>query len=88
MHTLKIEVTDEVYESLRKSAERSGEQPEVVAAKLIAHGAQMAKEDPLRKLFGTLETHVPDWGDRHDHYIGESLLAEIYPPDPESSNGS
>ena len=50
MHRLTIEVTEDVYQSLLTSAEQAGEQPETLAAKLIADGAQTAKQDPLRKL--------------------------------------
>ena len=34
--------------------------------------------DPLIALAGTLECDVPDIGERHDDYIGDALLAELW----------
>lgn len=43
-----------------------------------ADQAQEAQvSDPLLRLVGTLECEVTDIGERHDDYIGDSLLAEL-----------
>jgi hypothetical protein len=34
--------------------------------------------DPLIALLGTLESNVTDLGERHDEYIGDALLAELW----------
>ena len=34
--------------------------------------------DPLIALLGTLESNVTDIGERHDDYIGDALLAELW----------
>ena len=34
--------------------------------------------DPLIALLGTLECDVTDIGERHDDYIGDALLAELW----------
>ena len=40
--------------------------------------AQEARDtDPLLALAGTLECEVTDIGERHDDYIGDTLLAEL-----------
>lgn len=33
--------------------------------------------DPLLALAGTLECEATDIGERHDHYVGDTLLAEL-----------
>lgn len=35
------------------------------------------REDPLLALAGTLACEVTDIGERHDDYIGDTLLAEL-----------
>lgn len=39
--------------------------------------------DPLIALLGTLECNVTDIGERHDDYIGDALIAELWRNDDE-----
>ena len=44
----------------------------------VVKGAYEDHPDPLIALAGTLECDVPDIGERHDDYIGDALLAELW----------
>jgi len=44
----------------------------------VVKGAYEDHPDPLIALLGTLECDVTDIGERHDDYIGDALLAELW----------
>ena len=44
----------------------------------VVKGAYEDHPDPLIALLGTLESDVTDLGERHDDYIGDALLAELW----------
>lgn len=48
-HTLTLEVPEAVYEPLRKTAEQSGQSPEVVAVQWLTAAVQQLVEDPVEK---------------------------------------
>ncbi len=77
MHTLTVQIPDDIYEPLLLLAQRTGQTPEDVIAECIAATIQPPSEDPLIRLLGSLESDVTDLGERHDYYIGQGLLAEI-----------
>ena len=44
----------------------------------VVKGAHEDHPDPLIALLGTLESDVTDIGERHDDYIADALLAELW----------
>ena len=44
----------------------------------VVKGAHADHPDPLLALAGTLECDVTDIGERHDDYIGDALLTELW----------
>ena len=44
----------------------------------VVKGPYEGHPDPLIALLGTLESNVTDLGERHDEYIGDALLAELW----------
>ena len=44
----------------------------------VVKGAHADHPDPLIALLGTLESNVTDIGERHDDYIADALLAELW----------
>lgn len=44
----------------------------------VVKGVYADHPDPLIALLGTLECDVTDIGERHDDYIGDALLAELW----------
>ena len=47
----------------------------------VVKGAYKDDPDPLIALLGTLACNVTDIGERHDDYIGDALLAELWGTD-------
>lgn len=44
----------------------------------VVEGPYANHPDPLIALLGTLESNVTDIGERHDDYIADALLAELW----------
>jgi hypothetical protein len=51
----------------------------------VVKGAHADHPDPLIALLGTLESNVTDIGERHDDYIRDALLAELWGDNDESA---
>lgn len=69
--TLTLEMPEEVYESLRRKAEESGQPPESLAIELLAAAIQpRGEEDPLERFIGAVDGEGGEWADRHDDYLG------------------
>lgn len=66
--TLNLDVTD-IKKQFKTSARPKAR---------VVKGAYEDHPDPLIALLGTLECDVPDIGKRHDDYIGDALLAELW----------
>jgi len=73
MHTLTLQLPDEIFEPLMREAQRFGSTPEKVVSDWVASAVLAPSEDPLLKLLGCIDTDVADTAERHDDYIGLSL---------------
>lgn len=71
-HTLVLEIPNEAYEELVRSAQKQGQPPERIAADILAESLA----DPVMRLAGCLSMPFTDIGDRHDEYIGAGLLSQ------------
>ena len=76
-HTLTLEVPDYVYNPLLKTAEQTGKKPEELAIQWLAVVVQTFANDPLEEFIGAFFSDIPDWADRHDKYLGQSLMEEM-----------
>jgi len=68
-HTLVLEIPEDADAELVRSAIRNGQQPETVAAEILADSLT----DPVMKLAGCLSMPFDDVAERHDEYIGDGL---------------
>ncbi len=73
MHTLVIEVSEDVYEPLSERARQTGVTPEEFAAKWLM-SAVSPINDPLENFIGAFSSNVPDWADQHDKYLSQNLM--------------
>jgi len=73
MHTLTLQLPDEIFEPLMRQAQRSGNTPEAVVTDWVASAVLPPPEDPLLKLLGTVESDVSDVAEKHDEYLGQAL---------------
>jgi hypothetical protein len=84
-HTLVLEVPEDVYESLNKIAEQTGQTLEVFAVHWLATMARNLVMDPLEKFIGAFRSNVSDWADDHDKHIGKSIMETMHSAKGEGS---
>lgn len=74
-HTLMIEVPDDLYEPLQKTASQHGQSPEDLVTQWISLAVQQGVDDPLEQFIGALSSQGADtdWADRHDQYLGKAV---------------
>jgi hypothetical protein len=75
--TLTLELSDEIYEPLKKTAQETGKTPEELAVEWLLLAIRYALNDPVEDFIGAFHSDVPDLGDRHDHYLGQTLTANL-----------
>lgn len=76
-HTLTIEVPDDLYEPLRKTASQHGQSPEALVTQWISLAVQQFADDPLEQFIGALSSQDTDWADRHDQYLGKAVADTV-----------
>lgn len=72
-HKLTLDLPEEIYDSLTKSAEQTGQPLEELAVQWLATATSYMVDDPLEKWIGAFPGKMSGWADEHDKYIGESL---------------
>lgn len=84
--TFTIDIPDDLEQVLTAQAERLNKTLEEVVLQVLSqqfailteeHSEQIVESDPLIRLFGSLNTDVPDLAENHDSYIGEALYREL-----------
>ena len=76
-HALTLELPEQVYETLLKTAKRKGQRPEAVAVQWLVTATESQQDDPFEQFIGAFSSNVPDWADRHDEYLGQGLMAQL-----------
>ena len=71
-HTLTLEVPEDVYEALLKTAELTGQPPEALAVQWLTQATQQDARDPVEQFIGAFNSHGSDWLERHDEYLGRA----------------
>lgn len=87
MHKLLLELPEDVYESLVKTAEETSQPIEDLAGYWLEAATKYLAEDPLEKIIGTINSNYPNWADEHDKLLGESLaetMKDSKPDDPDA----
>ena len=79
-YTLMLEVPEDVYESLRKTAGQTGQSPEALAAQWLATASRNLADDPLEQFIGAFRSQGAGWADRHDEYLGQALMDKVGEP--------
>ena len=76
-HTLILEVPEDVYEPLAKTAEQRGATPEKLAVEWLVIAIHKAVDDPIENFIGAFSSDIPDWADEHDKYVGLALMQQM-----------
>lgn len=75
-HTLLLEVPDDLYKPLVKTAQQTGKSPEALATEWLLTAIRQIPDDPVEKFIGAFHTDVTDWANEHDKYLGKGLIEE------------
>ena len=78
-HTLRLDISDDLYEALRSRAEQKGTSLEQTAVERLAGSVMPVEDDPLLQLAGVLDSDLRDIAEHHDVYLGRSLAEEVTP---------
>ena len=73
-HALTVDVPEKVYTVVVKTAEQMGQVPEMLIAQWLTTITKHLIADPVEQFIGACSTHVADWADHHDTYIGKAIL--------------
>lgn len=84
-HTLTIEVPDDLYEPLRKTASQHGQSPEALVTQWISLAVQQFTDDPLEQFIGALRSQNSDWANHHDQYLGKTVADTMQFTAPENT---
>ncbi len=75
VHSLTLQLPDEIFEPLMRQAQRAGNSPEGFVTDWVASVVLSPPDDPLLKLLGTLDSDVSDVAEKHDEYLGQALAS-------------
>ena len=78
--TITLEIPEETYKAIEIQAETKGLKPAQMVVEWLSEAirqTQIAAEDPLEALIGTLECKVTDIAEHHDYYVGQALAKEL-----------
>jgi len=76
-HKLVLEVPEDVYEPLTKTAKQRGASPEELAVEWLVSAIHKAIDDPVENFIGAFSSNIPDWADHHDKYLGLALMEQV-----------
>jgi hypothetical protein len=79
--TLTIEVSDELLQRLRQSAQQQGKTAEAVASEYLASWTPGLAAGAMRRWAGAWASNVPDASLRHDEYLGQALYRQLGEPE-------
>ncbi|MDM8557984.1 hypothetical protein [Candidatus Parabeggiatoa sp. HSG14] len=82
-YSLILDVPENVYELLLKTATQIGQKPEAIAVQWLKTITQNQEADPFEKFIGAFSSHIPDWADEHDKYIGKEVMGTMPNTKPE-----
>ena len=84
-HALTIEVPDDIYEPLKRTASKNGQSSEVLVTHWISTVIQQLTNDPLEQFIGALRSQDSDWADHLDQYVGKALADTMQTKTPENA---
>ncbi|WP_373480746.1 hypothetical protein [Geminocystis sp.] len=77
-YSLKLEISQTLYENLVKTATKTGKTKEEIAIEVLQTSVKnLIKEDPLDEFIGSINSNINDWTEKHDQYLGNILNEKI-----------
>jgi hypothetical protein len=76
-HSLTLDLPEEIYQPLLKTALTNGKKVEEVAVEVLASVKIKKVVDPFERLIGSVKSDITDLAENHDKYIGETLAQDL-----------
>jgi len=76
-YALILEIPEEIYQPLVKTAQQNGFTPEELATNWLVAAIRQTLQDPLERFISGFRSNVIDWVDQHDLYLGQELLEQM-----------
>lgn len=74
-YPLRIELAEDAYLALVKTAQHIGQTPERLAAQWLSEDiCRWPAADPIESLIGAFHSQFPNWVDQHDEYLGNAMM--------------
>ena len=77
MHSLTLDLPEEIYQPLLKTAMTNGKKVEEVAVEVLASVKRNKVADPFERFIGSVKSDITDLAENHDKYIGENLARDL-----------
>jgi hypothetical protein len=81
-HVLHLELPEDIYKPLVKNAKRKGRSPEEIAIEYLKSILLRLEDDPIEKFIGAFHSDISDWAEKHDNYLGQTLMEEMKKQEP------
>ncbi len=72
-HSLTLNIPDNLYSPLLEIADKTGKKPEDLMIEYLQTMIKETENDPLEEFIGAFNSNIPDWTEKHDLYLGQSL---------------
>lgn len=76
-HSLTLDLPEEIYQPLLKTALTNGKKVEEVAVEVLASVKRKNVADPFERFIGSVKSDITDLAENHDKYIGENLAQDL-----------
>ena len=76
-HSLTLDLPEEIYQPLLKTAMTNGKKVEEVAVEVLASVKSNKVADPFERFIGSVKSDITDLAENHDKYIGENLAQDL-----------
>lgn len=76
-HSLTLDLPEEIYQPLLKTALTKGKKVEEIAVEVLASVKSKKVADPFERFIGSVKSDIIDLAENHDEYIGENLAHDL-----------
>ncbi len=77
LSVLTLDLPEEIYQPLLKTARTNDKKVEEVAVEVLASVKSKKVADPFERFIGSVKSDITDLAENHDKYIGEDLAQDL-----------
>jgi hypothetical protein len=71
--TLTLQIPEELFTPLQALAQQSGKTPEAFTLDWLMATLRDFEQDPIEPFIGSIQSDIPDWTEKSDMYLGDSI---------------